>query len=76
MGGARSARSTVSAASRDILESTGIVSCYEGVLAQMIREGWPKKKNIYDHVADLVLEWGQQAHEDRVLKNRHLRKAS
>ena len=57
MGRQQSVRSVPSQSAQDILESTGIVTCYEDVLGQMIKEGWPKSKNVYEHVADLVLQW-------------------
>ena len=51
------------------LKSTGIIDAYEHVIEQLIMNGWPSDKPMYDHVSYEILKFHAD-HKDEYAQKR------
>ena len=49
----------------NFLRSTGLLDGYESVVSQMVEDGWPSEKSVFEHAAYLLLKW-QGENQDKI----------
>ena len=50
--------------STQFLRATGILDAYESVVEQLVTNGWPSDKTIFDHAAYELLKWHSEHKEE------------